>query len=74
MRFFVPVTSFLTFLQFSQKMRHSILTLLVILSFMKFCVDQTFWVECQLDVVLEVLQVVGSKFTKLVDIYHRKIH
>ena len=43
-------------------MRHSILTLPVILSFMKFCVARTFWVECHLDVVLEVLQVVGSKF------------
>ena len=41
---------------------------------MKFCVAQTFWVERHLDVVLEVLQVVGSKkFMKLVDIYHRKL-
>ena len=29
---------------------------------MKFCVAQTFWVERHLDVVLEVLQVVESKF------------
>ena len=43
-------------------MRHSILTLPVILSFMKFCVVRTFWVERHLDVVLEVLQVVGLKF------------
>ena len=28
---------------------------------MKFCVARTFWVEHHLDVVLEVLQVVGSK-------------
>ena len=34
-------------------------------------VARTFWVELPLDVVLEVLQVVG---TKLVDIYHMKIH
>ena len=33
---------------------------LVICFFMKFCVAQTFWVERHLDVVLEVLQVVGS--------------
>ena len=32
---------------------------------MKFCVAQTFWVEPHLDVVLEVLQVVGLKFLKL---------
>ena len=43
--------------------------------FMKFCVAQTFWVERHLDVVLEVLQVDGSKKkSRLVDIYHRKIH
>ena len=29
---------------------------------MKFCVAPTFWVELNLDVVLEVLQVVGLKF------------
>ena len=34
-------------------------TLPVISSFMKFCVAWTFWVERHLDVVLEVLQVVG---------------
>ena len=43
-------------------MRHSIPTLPVILSFMKFCVARTFWVERHLDVVLQVLQVVGLKF------------
>ena len=48
------------------KMRHSISTILVIL----FCEAQTFWVELHLDAVLEVLQVV---FSKLVDIYHKKI-
>ena len=37
-------------------------TLPVISSFMKFCVAQTFFVERHLDVVLEVHQVVGSKF------------
>ena len=44
--------------------------------FMKFCVAQTFFVECRLDVVLEVLLMVGLDFfsTKLVDRYHRKIH
>ena len=42
-------------------MRHSKSTLPVISSFMKFCVARTFWVEQNLDVVLEVLQVVGSK-------------
>ena len=47
----------------------------VILSFMKYCVDQTLWVEHHLDVVLKVLQVVWSKFifTKLLDTYHWKI-
>ena len=45
------------------KMRPSISTLSVILSFMKICVARTFLVERHLDVVLEVLQVVqGSKF------------
>ena len=34
----------------------------VILIFMKFCVAQTFFVECHLDAGLEVLQVVASKF------------
>ena len=32
------------------------------LSFMKFCVTRTFWIERHLDFVLEVLKVVGSKF------------
>ena len=41
---------------------HSISTLPVISSFMIFCVARTFWVERHLDVVLKVLQVVGSKF------------
>ena len=36
-------------------MRQSISTLPVILFLMKFCVAQTFWVECDVDVVLEVL-------------------
>jgi len=36
----------------------------------------TFFVEIHLDVVLEVLLIVGLDFfsTKLVDRYHRKIH
>ena len=34
----------------------------VILSFMKFCVTQTFWVKRQLDVVLWVFHVVGLNF------------
>ena len=41
-------------------------TLLIILTFMKFCVAKTFMVE-----LLEVLLVVGLK---LVDKYHWKIH
>ena len=46
------------------------------LSFMKFCVAQTIFCQKHLDIVLEVLQVVESKFLlmKLVDIYQRKIH
>ena len=43
-------------------MRLSILTLPVILSVMKFCVARTVWVKHHLDVLLEFLQVVGSKF------------
>ena len=39
--------------------------------FYVFCIARTFWDERHLDVVLEVLQVVGSKF---VDKYNRKIH
>ena len=40
--FFGPVTSTLTFLQFSiKKMRRTILTLPVISSFIKFCIAQT---------------------------------
>ena len=50
------------FLENFKKMCHSISTLPVILSFMKFCVARTFWVERHLDFVLEVLQMVGSKF------------
>ena len=56
------MTSFLTFLLFFQKCAQVHITLPVILSFMKFCVVRTFWVERHLDVVLEVLQVVGLKF------------
>ena len=44
------------------KMRQSISTLPVILSLMQFCVAQPFWVERHLDVDLEVLLVVKSKF------------
>ena len=54
--FFGPCNSILTFLQFSQNDK---IDLPVILSFMKFFVAQTFWVERHLDVVLEVLQAVG---------------
>ena len=58
------------------KMRKSISTLLVILCLRKFCVN--FLVELHLDVVLEVLLVVGLDFLTLVDKYqtsfgiHRK--
>ena len=38
------------------------LPLQVISSFVKFCVTRTFWVELRPDVVLEALQVAGSKF------------
>ena len=43
-------------------MRLSISTLPLVLSFMKFFVAQTFWVEFPLDDVLEVLLVVGLNF------------
>ena len=69
--FFGSYDFILNFFAIFLKMRLTILTLSVILSFMKFCVARTFWVERHLDVVLEVLQVVGSK---LVGIYHRKTH
>ena len=46
-------------MKLASKMRQYISTLPV---FMKFCVAQIFFVECHLDVVLEVLQVVGSEF------------
>ena len=57
-----PVTSFLTFLHFSQKCARVYRPVRSFCSFMKFCLAQTFWVERHLDVVLDVLQVVGSKF------------
>ena len=60
--FFRSCDFIFNFFEIFSKMRHSILTLPVILSFMKFCVARTFWVERHLDVVLQVLQVVGSKF------------
>ena len=41
---------------------------------MKFCVAQLFWVERHLDAVLEVSQSWIKIVTKLVDIYHMKIH
>ena len=50
------------FLAIFSKMRPSISTFRVISSFMKFCEARTFWVERHLDVDLEVLQVIGSKF------------
>ena len=57
-------------MKLASKMRQYKSTLPVISSFKKFCVARTFWVERHLDVVLEVLQVVGSKkCMKLVDIY-----
>ena len=59
--FFCSCDFIFNFFAIFSKMRHSISTLPVILSFMKFCVARTFWVERHLDVVLEVLQV-GSKF------------
>ena len=43
------------------KMHQYIATLPVFSSFMKFCVTLTNFVERHIDVVLEVLQVVGSK-------------
>ena len=43
-------------------MLQSISTLPIISSFMKFCLARTFWVELHLGVILEVLQMVGSKF------------
>ena len=46
-------------MKLASKMRQYISTLPVISSFMKFCVAQTLFVERRLDVVLEVLQVVG---------------
>ena len=49
-------------MKLASKMRQYISTLPVFLSFRKFCVAQTFFVERHLDVVLEVLQVVGSKY------------
>ena len=57
------------------KMRQSISTITVILSFMIIFVARTFWVELHLNVVLKDLQVVGSNFFffKFVDIKHRKI-
>ena len=57
----------------ASKMRQYLYILPVISSFMK-SVAWTFLVKCHLDVVLEVLQMVGSKiFMKLVDIYHRMV-
>ena len=64
-----PVTSILTFCQFSQKCAGVYQP--VSLSFVKFCGAGTLLFELQLDDVLEVLLVVGLK---LVDKYHRKIH
>ena len=63
-------------MKLASKMRQCISTLPIISSFMKFCVSRTFCVERHLEVVLEVLQVVGSKFLffKLVENYHWKTH
>ena len=44
------------------KIHQCISTLLVILSFKKFCVARTFWIELHLDDVLEALLVVWYKF------------
>ena len=49
-------------MKLASKMRQYRSTLPVIMSFMKFCVAQTLFVERRLDVVFEVLKVVGSKF------------
>ena len=54
------MTSFLAFFAIFSKMRPN--KSVYILSLMKFWVARTFWVERHLDVVLEVFQVVGSKF------------
>ena len=57
-------------MKLASKMRQYISTLPVILSFMKFCVARTCFVERHLDDVLEVLQLVGSKkILKLVDLF-----
>ena len=47
------------------KIRKSKSTLPVNLSSMKFCVAQFFWVELQIDDVIEVLLLVGLKFVIL---------
>ena len=56
------------------RLNASISNLLVISYFMKFYVDQTFWVERHLGVVLKVLLVVGSKKNcKTCRLYNRNI-
>ena len=66
--FFRSCDFIFNFIALFSKMRRSILTLPVILSFMTFFVAGTFLVELHLDDVIEVLLVVGlSFFTKLVD-------
>ena len=60
--FLIPVTSFITFLQFFQICALVYRPFRSFRFFVNFCVARTLWVKRHLDVVLEVLQVVGSKF------------
>ena len=63
-----PPKNVLHFFAIFSRMRLSISTLPIIFSFIQFCVARTLLVDFHLDNVLEVLLVVGLKFsfTKLV--------